>query len=148
MNKTEQLRKYDLDWWVDDLKPILNKFIKASEGKADKAFWQGIVKKKRVDDLGVSGCGKSKDGSKLDGWFLKFMPYDRKGKRTPEKVAYNYDMPAQVISVDFVYKDLHKETPMEMLCGFVGVEVDSTTNAMRPKLGWMVCEKQKQNKND
>ncbi len=141
LNKTEQLRKYDLDWWVDDLKPILNEFIKASEGKADKAFWQGIVKKKRVDDLGVSGCGKSKDGSELDGWFLKFMPYDRKGKRTPEKVAYNYDMPAQVISIDFVYKDLHKETPMEMLCGFVGVEVDSTTNAMRPKLGWMVCEK-------
>ena len=140
LKKTEQLRKYDLDWWVDDLKPILNEFIKASEGKADKAFWQSIVKKKRVDNLGPSGCD-SANGAKLDGWFLKLMPYTKMGQRTPEKVVNNYDMPAQLISVDFVYKDLHKETPMEMLCGFVGIEVDSTTNAMRPKLGWMVCEK-------
>ena len=140
LKKTEQLRKYDLDWWVDDLKPILNEFIKASEGKADKAFWQSIVKKKRVDNLGPSGCG-SANGAELDGWFLKLMPYTKMGQRTPEKVVNNYDMPAQLVSVDFVYKDLHKETPMEMLCGFVGIEVDSTTNAMRPKLGWMVCEK-------
>ena len=143
LKKTEQLRKYDLDWWVDDLKPILNEFIKASEGNVDKAFWRNIVKKDRPEKFVGGGCSMDRP-TELDGWFLKLMPYIKKGQRTPKKVAHNYEMPAQVISVDFVYNNLQKKTPMEMLCGFVGVEVDSTTNAMRPKLGWMVCEKKKE----
>ena len=142
LKKTEQLRKYDLDWWVDDLVPILNEFVKASEGKVDKAFWQSIVKQKRVDELRRSSCG-SKNGTKLDGWFLKLMPYTKKGERTPKEILCDSDMPAQMLSIDFQYKNTQKSTttPMEMLCGFVGIEVDSTTNTMRPKLGWMVCEK-------
>ena len=146
LNKTLQLRKYDLDWWVDDLVPILNEFINASKGNINKVFWQNIVKKNRPEKFVGGGCSWDRP-TELDGWFLKFMPYDKKGKRTPQKVTYNYkDMPSQVINVDFMYKNLETNTttPMEMLCGFVGIEVDSTTNAMRPKLGWMVCEKNKQ----
>lgn len=146
LNKTLQLRKYDLDWWVDDLVPILNEFINASKGNINKVFWQNIVKKNRPEKFVGGGCSWDRP-TELDGWFLKFMPYDKKGKRTPQKVTYNYkDMPSQVINVDFMYKNLETNTttPMEMLCGFVGIEVDSTTNAMRPKLGWMVCEKDKQ----
>ena len=146
LNKTQQLRKYDLNWWVDDLVPILNEFINASKGNVNKVFWRNIVKKDRPEKYVGGGCSWDRP-TELDGWFLKFMPYDKKGKRTPQKVTYNYkDMPSQVINVDFMYKNLETNTttPMEMLCGFVGIEVDSTTNAMRPKLGWMVCEKDKQ----
>jgi len=146
LNKTQQLRKYDLDWWVDNLVPILNEFINASKGNVNKVFWRNIVKKDRPEKFVGGGCSWDRP-TELDGWFLKFMPYDKKGKRTPQKVTYNYkDMPSQVINVDFMYKNLDTgtTTPMEMLCGFVGIEVDSTTNAMRPKLGWMVCEKDKQ----
>ena len=146
LNKTQQLRKYNLDWWVDDLVPILNEFINASKGNVNKVFWQNIVKKDRPEGFVGGGCSWDRP-TELDGWFLKFMPYDKKGKRTPQKVTYNYkDMPSQVINVDFMYKNLDTgtTTPMEMLCGLVGIEVDSITNAMRPKLGWMVCEKNKQ----
>lgn len=147
MKNTEQLKKYNLDWWVNDLIPILNEFVMASEGKANMDFWKNIVKQKREEKF----RDESYDATELDGWFLKLMPYTEKGKRTPEKVPYDYfDMPAQVICVDFKYKDLENNTitPMKLLGGFVGVEVDSKTNAMRPKLGWIVCEKQKQNKNN
>lgn len=146
LNKTQQLRKYDLDWWVDDLVSILNEFINASNGNVNKVFWRNIVKKDRPEKFVGGGCSWDRP-TELDGWFLKFMPYDKKGKRTPQKVTYNYkDMPSQVINVDFMYKNLDTgtTTPMEMLCGLVGIEVDSITNAMRPKLGWMVCEKNKQ----
>ena len=145
-NKAIQLRKYDLDWWLIDLIPILNEFFQASQGNVHKAFWRNIVKKDRPEKFVGGGCSWDRP-TELDGWFLKLMPYDRKGKRTPNKVSYEYDdMPSQVINVDFMYKNLETNTttPMEMLCGFVGIEVDSTTNAMRPKLGWMVCEKDKQ----
>jgi hypothetical protein len=146
LNKTQQLRKYNLDWWVGDLVPILNEFINASKGNVNKVFWRNIVKKDRPEKFVGGGCSWDRP-TELDGWFLKFMPYDKKGKRTPQKVTYNYkDMPSQVINVDFMYKNLDTgtTTPMEMLCGLVGIEVDSITNAMRPKLGWMVCEKNKQ----
>lgn len=146
LNKTQQLRKYDLDWWVDDLVPILNEFINASKGNVNKVFWRNIVKKDRPEKFVGGGCSWDRP-TELDGWFLKFMPYDKKGKRTPQKVTYNYkDMPSQVINVDFMYKNLNTgtTTPMEMLCGLVGIEIDTITNAMRPKLGWMVCEKNKQ----
>lgn len=146
LNKTQQLRKYDLDWWVDDLVPILNEFINASKGNVNKVFWRNIVKKDRPEKFVGGGCSWDRP-TELDGWFLKFMPYDKKGKRTPQKVTYNYkDMPSQVINVDFMYKNLDTgtTTPMEMLCGLVGIEIDTITNAMRPKLGWMVCEKNKQ----
>lgn len=146
LNKTQQLRKYDLNWWVDDLVPILNEFINASKGNVNKVFWRNIVKKDRPEKYVGGGCSWDRP-TELDGWFLKFMPYDKKGKRTPQKVTYNYkDMPSQVINVDFMYKNLDTgtTTPMEMLCGLVGIEIDTITNAMRPKLGWMVCEKNKQ----
>ena len=146
LNKTQQLRKYDLNWWVDDLVPILNEFINASKGNVNKVFWRNIVKKDRPEKFVGGGCSWDRP-TELDGWFLKFMPYDKKGKRTPQKVTYNYkDMPSQVINVDFIYKNLDTgtTTPMEMLCGLVGIEIDTITNAMRPKLGWMVCEKNKQ----
>lgn len=148
-NKAIQLRKYDLDldWWLIDLIPILKEFFQASQGNVHKAFWRNIVKKDRPEEFVGGGCSWGDRPTELDGWFLKLMPYDRKGKRTPNKVSYEYDdMPSQVINVDFMYKNLETNTttPMEMLCGFVGIEVDSTTNAMRPKLGWMVCEKDKQ----
>lgn len=146
LNKTQQLRKYDLNWWVDDLVPILNEFINASKGNVNKVFWRNIVKKDRPEKYVGGGCSWDRP-TELDGWFLKFMPYDKKGKRTPQKVTYNYkDMPSQVINVDFMYKNLYTgtTTPMEMLCGLVGIEIDTITNAMRPKLGWMVCEKNKQ----
>lgn len=146
-NKAIQLRKYDLDWWLIDLIPILNEFFQASQGNVHKVFWRNIVKKDRPEKFVGGGCSWGDRPTELDGWFLKLMPYDRKGKRTPNKVSYEYDdMPSQVINVDFMYKNLDTgtTTPMEMLCGLVGIEIDTITNAMRPKLGWMVCEKDKQ----
>ena len=146
LNKTQQLRKYNLDWWVGDLVPILNEFINASKGNVNKVFWRNIVKKDRPEKFVGGGCSWDRP-TELDGWFLKFMPYDKRGNRLPEKVTYNYeDMPSQVTNVDFKYKNLDTGTtiPMEMICGLVGIEIDTITNAMRPKLGWMVCEKNKQ----
>ena len=76
LNKTQQLRKYDLDWWVDDLVSILNEFINASKGNVNKVFWRNIVKKDRPEKFVGGGCSWDRP-TELDGWFLKFMPYDK-----------------------------------------------------------------------
>ena len=146
IEKTENLRKYDLGWWVDDLTPILNEFVLAAEGKANRAFWQNIVMKLRPDEFrGGGGCSPDIP-TEVDGWFLKLIPFDKNG-RTPKKVAYNTeDMLPNVASAPFTYKVLDdlgntiSSTPMDMIAGLVGVDVDYQANTMRPRIGWMVCE--------
>ncbi len=146
IDKTEKLRNYDLAWWVEDLTPILQEFVKAAEGNADKSFWQNIVKKNRPEKLKKSaGCGV-KDPSRFDGWFLKLMPFDKDG-RTPETVVYGRDdMLTNVVSAPFTYvvKDhtgkIISQTPMDIAAGLVGIEIDDKTHAMRPQIGWMVSE--------
>jgi hypothetical protein len=147
IKKVESLRNYDLGWWVDDLKPILQEFVNASEGNVNKDFWQNIVKKDRPESMkNGAGCGV-KDATKFDGWFLKFMPFDKDG-RTPDTVVYGRnDMLPSVVSAPFTYvvKDstgnIFSKTPMEIMSGFVGIDVNEKTYTMRPHIGWMVSEK-------
>jgi hypothetical protein len=147
IKKVESLIDYDLGWWVDDLKPILQEFVNASEGNVNKDFWQNIVKKDRPESMkNGAGCGV-KDATKFDGWFLKFMPFDKDG-RTPDAVVYGRnDMLPSVVSAPFTYivKDatgnIISKTPMEIMSGFVGIDVNENTYTMRPHIGWMVSEK-------
>lgn len=138
--KTEALAQYDLESWVSDLRPILKQFIKASKGKINYPFWQSMVMTMTPERLQSQSCGGGT--TMLDGWFLKLFPYSLRGK-TPEKVAYNTNqMLAEMEKVPFLYKDLvnNKEYKMEMWAGFVGVEEDTTTYALRPRIGWMILE--------
>ena len=51
-----------------------------------------------------------------------------------------------VASAPFIYKVLDghgntiSNTPMDMVAGLVGIDVDNNTHTMRPRIGWMVCE--------
>ena len=149
IQKTENLRNYRLGWWVDDLTPILNEFVAAAEGKPNRAFWQNIVMKLRPNEMRELGCmaGWGDDEpTYVDGWFLKLMPFDKNG-RTPRKVSCETNqMLPNVASAPFTYKVLDglgntiSNTPMDMVAGLVGVDVDNNTHTMRPIIGWMVCE--------
>ena len=148
LKKTQQLKKYGLDWWVNDLTPILKEFVDASKGKVNTRFWQDMVMKLHPNQLTTAqrscrpgpNLGTTTD---LDGWFLKFFPFNQDG-RTPSIVPHNYDkMLPEMVRVPFKYEiiGVGAETyPMEFWAGFVGVEEDATTYALRPKIGWMVME--------
>lgn len=147
IKKTEGFRSFDLEWWVDDLTPILQEFVKAAEGNANNDFWRNIVKKDRPKGMKDSGCGGfEKDATELDGWFLKFIPFSNSG-RTPQKVIIDSDdILPNVASAPFIYKVIDKtgkvmsETPMNLIAGLVGIDVDQKNRFMRPRVGWMVCE--------
>ena len=149
IQKTENLRNYGLGWWVNDLTPILNEFVAAAEGKPNRAFWQNIVMKLRPNEMRELGCmaGWGDDEpTYVDGWFLKLMPFDKNG-RTPRKVSCETNqMLPNVASAPFTYKVLDglgntiSNTPMDMVAGLVGIDVDNNTHTMRPRIGWMVCE--------
>ena len=142
LDKTRQLERYDaLRKWTQSLEPILQEFINAAEGQPNQKFWQGMVKKRRVKQLEGGRCGGP--STLLDGWMLKLFP-DKEGK-TPNKVSKDSHMPTERVRVGFkrrivdpIQRATISETDMELVAGFVGVEMDSATGAMTPKIGWMV----------
>lgn len=144
LDKVRCLKKYHLKKWVSDLEPILKEFVKASKGKANKKFWQNIVKKIRVDQMKSDrGClPDPKKNTHLDGWFLKFFP-NTEGK-TDDSVIWNAKMPQEMVRVSFRHILTHPVTgepidtiPMQLWAGFVGVEEDAKTRALTPKIGWL-----------
>ena len=149
LDKTRQLEKYGLGWWVNDLTPILQEFVNASKGKVNTRFWQDIVMKYHPEQMTttIRGCGprpKIDSTTIVDGWFLKFFPFCQDG-RTPLKVRHDYSrMLSEMSRVPFKYRVIgsgqEKVYPMEFWTGFVGVEEDEKTLALRPKIGWMVME--------
>ena len=143
LDKTHQLEKYGLGWWVNDLTPILQEFVNASQGRVNQHFWQCIVKTRSIEEIDRGGCGWTVP-THVDGWFLKFFPFNQDG-RTPDSVSVTSDnMLAEMVKVPFKYvhtDGVHTEVfPMEFWSGFVGVEENPNTYALRPKIGYMIVD--------
>ena len=149
--KTDALGQIGLMEWTGSLKPVLEEFIKASEGNPDQKFWQTIVKKKRVRELeSGGGCGDGGMPTELDGWMLLFFP-DANGK-THEKVTKNWSMPTERVRVGFKRHivnpaggEIENTITMELIAGFVGFELDTQTYTVIPKIGWLVREEDNEN---
>ena len=143
LEKTKQLEKYGMNDWIRSLKPILTEFVNASQGKPNQSFWQGMVKKENPDELVGNKVCDLRIPTILDGWMLKLFP-DENGK-TLDQVPHTHEMPSERVYVDFRYQiididngNVLVDTPMELVAGYIGTEVDTLTHALIPKMGWMV----------
>ena len=138
-DKAMQLRTFDLDWWIDELKPILKQFIKASEGNADTKFWRNMFKWHTPKEYGAPNI--------IDGWIVKFFPYDKDGKRFDLKtLTRDSNLPDEMSEADVRFVELYPdgsrmETMIELYGGFVGLEQNPETYALTPKIGWKVMKK-------
>jgi len=137
--KVQSLRQYELDWWIDELLPVLGQFAAAMDGKVDKTFWSGIFK------YIPSGRGSGAFPS-INGWCIKLFPYLSHERKNPylsqppdEKRGLDFgDIPSGLSKVEFIWKYFNKEFPMEFLAGFVGISQNRETMALRPEIGWAV----------
>ena len=124
---------------------ILKEFVAASEGKPNVEFWWNMAIKGRPLDfhLKSDGCIPLYDGTKFDGWFLEFIPFDSFGKR-PEKIAYGHDLPTVMTSVPVTqhieddFGNVIQTNHLEVRAGIVGLTQDVETMALRPEIGWLV----------
>ena len=138
-DKTMQLRSFDLDWWIDELAPILKQFIKSSKGYADTKFWRNMFKWHTQKEYGAPNI--------IDGWIVKFFPYDKDGKRFDLKtLTRDSSLPDEMAEVDVRFVEIYedgssKETPIELYGGFVGLEQNPENYALTPKIGWKVVKK-------
>ena len=135
LDKTRQLSKYDLKWWTSELEPLLKQFIDASKGKVNKKFWRNMYKYHT----------KKKYGSPkvIDGWIVKFFPYDKNGKRNNLKqLSGGENLPEEIVKVDLKYIDpQQQETMLELWAGFIGLEQNKENYALTPKISWMIRKK-------
>jgi hypothetical protein len=140
LDKARYLRKYKLDWWIDEIEPLLEKFVSASKGDYEKDFWCNIFK---VHSVKVYGAP-----DKVDGWIVKFFPYDKTGKRNDLKeLTYNDNLPSEIVKVDVKYIVIDgagnsTTTPLELWAGFVGLQQNPGTFALKPEIGWMIKKKE------
>ncbi len=144
LEKTHALEAFGLGWWTSELEPILQEFVKAVEGQPDYWFWKDIVNTTRPRTIQGPVCAKRQPKlTKFDGWFLKFFPYDNKGK-TPAKVDITQTMLPETVVVPFKYQVVNsdgavlEETALELVAGIVGVMEDPDDFTMTPKIGWFV----------
>jgi len=137
--KANSLKKYDLDWWLKELDPVLTQFVAASKGKADKDFWRNFFK--------VHKAGKPYQSDKIDGWFVKFFPYTRTGKRNDlQTLAGSANLPDEIVKVPLLHVFLSPDgrsvqTPLELWAGFTGLQQNNRNFTLKPEIGWMIKKK-------
>ena len=64
--KTLSLAQFDLQWWTDPLKEILDEFVKASSGNVDGEFWKSIYKISHISLVGLSHFSRTLIGRSFE----------------------------------------------------------------------------------
>ena len=141
-DKALSLKGYGMDWWIDELEPILNQFVKASQGHVDHDFWMGMV---GSADSRMKGCVGVTDVTEIlfDGWIVSFYPYNSYGDRI-QKVRYNDDLLPEIVETPFIYEiqdglgNIVKSYSMVLYAGFLGLSENPENGTLIPRIGWMV----------
>lgn len=162
--KVERLEQYDLKWWTDDVRPILDEFVAAAKGQPNPEFWRAIYKQR-------DGSG----GPFTHGWIVRLLPYlkqqeyklaregdHQSGYLTPWATDLKNPLlgkpfvgkqrswgitgdclPSSASQVPFIWEYLGKEYDYQFLAGVLTVEQDKHSLAIRPRIGWAVREARK-----
>lgn len=143
IEKTNALRQYELDWWIDELVPVLQKIAAATEGERDIAFWQSIIRKHDIPVEGEEICDYTPPREKIDGWIVKFYPYS-KYKRNNLDFLYDTDipdLPNEEGSAPLKYTDTNGTIyNLDIHAGLIGIEEDVATRALRPIITWWITQ--------
>lgn len=139
LTKLDYLAQYDLEWWTSELKPVIEEIIKTKSGKFNKEFWMDMI---RFHREGLYGSYND-----IDGWLLKFYPYDKFGKRNNLKKLENVNMgnyPPELVRVPFTFEIQSSDgtsikiMKMEFWSGFMGLYQNEDTYNLKPAIGWAI----------
>lgn len=138
LSKAQELKKYDLSWWINEIEPILKEFIRTSEGKVNTKFWQNMFKYHSQKKYGAPNI--------IDGWIIKFFPYDKNANRNNLKeLNGSNSLPEEIVKVDVNYiktdGQSRQQTMLELWSGFIGLAQNKDNFGLTPQIGWMVRKK-------
>jgi hypothetical protein len=140
--RAEVFVEYELEWWITELRPILDEFVNAAEGRVNEQHWQSIY-----GALNMSG------GPYITGWLPVLFPYLIEANKDVIRNEYleswrslgrnsrHYgpivnNFPKGISKTPVVWNYLGTLLDMEFLAGFAGVRQDPETLELSPQLGW------------
>ena len=138
LEKVKTIAKYDLEWWVSKLVPVLQEFVNAKRGHINKSFWMKFVRRKE-------GSGYY-DPSVYNGHFTVFFPFTNTGYRTNlEKIYVDEKLANELLNCPLTLNIYFSETrqepvPLNIISGFIGVSQDPETLEMKPEIGWFITD--------
>lgn len=131
--RLEKLKSYKLDKWYDQLKPVLEEFVAAKNGKPNIDFWTRIC-----DVDGGSGP------TYLSGWITNFAVFDEEGEWNNGVVILD-NIPSGIVTVDVEMIELDGLTERKYKCilfaGHVAYKVLEDDVTLQPQIGWGVALK-------
>lgn len=146
--RVEVLGTFGLEWWVARLRPILDEFVRAAEGRPDREFWRGIYKYRSLKGPYAS--------DQVTGWLVDLFPYigDSPGrKRNPvfgehgiREVAAGA-FPSGLCSVHVKLKivdgagQILKTEELELVAGLLGIEQRKDDLAVSPAISWCLARR-------
>lgn len=147
VEKAKALKQYktdtcNIDWWIDKLVPVLQKFVDAFDGNVDKKFWSEIYKL-----LGGSG------GDRCSGWCNLLFPYVKHGDDFEVNSEINKsedrfdcfggintsDYPSGVSKVPFIWEYFGESFDYLFFGGFHG-HIFLDDDSIKPVMFWAVGE--------
>ena len=144
VDKLKKIQKFDLDFWVKDLLPIFDKIIDTKKGNVDKKFWNDMIHIQPKK-------GPYRPGY-VDGWFVKFFLYDIYGSKIGGKVGDKRkdELTSEMLTIPFILTVVggadSYSVDCEFVAGFVGVSQDQETKCIKPEIGWIIREEDKEQK--
>ena len=138
-NKLSILDTLEMTEWKESLLPILDEFIEASQGRANKTFWMNIFKTEgEYETYAVTG------------WILKLFPYIDSDKPNPylnKRVAANDNLttdrfPSSILSVPFVWHNAFEDRTDSLYfwSGILGAK-QYGDKTLEPFISWALTTK-------
>jgi len=151
--RAEGFAALGLEKWMSALLPVLDAFVLAASGNVDREFWRSFFK---WEDR--SG------GAAVTGWINVLFPYLETAEVTdkreivtrprPNAWSIDWDRPPShrgdgpsehrfgsgLASAPLAWEYFGQMIPLDVLGGFFGLSQDPESLAVRPAIGWVVCE--------
>ena len=144
--KAKNLSKYDFEWYIDRIIPIIEKMVEAKEGEIDIDFFKNIIiKNERIEDR-YEHCHHFRYKiNYINGWILKFFGYIKKGKNLKRFLEDKIEgeeinnLPNQILNAPFIIRNKEKkrEETMKFEAGFFGCE-QNEKKEVSLAIGWLV----------
>lgn len=131
------IEKYDFEFWVKKIKPIITKIINTKRGDIDREFWLNMIQIKEI----AGPCGD--DILNIDGWFKEFFPFDTSGYYINKPLNILTKVENELLSCpvkielylgDVLVDVIHSE----YVSGFIGLTQNPNDSSLKPEIGWFL----------
>lgn len=157
--------RYGMAWWTNRICPTLERIAQNSDGADDPELWKNIYKIENMSGgpyisgwlvdffpyLQTTGFVRKIDNKLVDDWQEIFANRDDFHEKKLEKLNWLFfgerdrgittdSLPGSLCIAPFKWAYLGHQYEMQFVAGFIGFTQCAEDFAVRPKIGWAVCE--------